>query len=50
MTGWGRVPICKASKPHHGLGIRATRNFVEEGKKGSVVDRGRPMKSAEMRA
>jgi hypothetical protein len=50
MRGWGRPPICKASRPDHGLGIRATHNLVEEGKKGSVVGRGRPAKSAEMRA
>jgi hypothetical protein len=37
MRGWGRPPICKASGPDHGLGIRATHNLVEEGKKGSVV-------------
>jgi hypothetical protein len=34
MRGWGRPPICKASRPDHGLGIRATHNLVEEGKKG----------------
>ena len=49
MSGWGRRPICKASKPDHRLGIRATCNIYEEGKKGSVVGRGRPVKSAEMR-
>jgi hypothetical protein len=31
--GWGRAPICKASKPDHRLGIRATCNIFEEGKK-----------------
>jgi hypothetical protein len=31
-------------------GIRATCNLAEEGKKGSMVDRGRPAKNAEMRA
>jgi hypothetical protein len=49
MWGWGRFPICKASRPNHGLGIQATQNLAEEGKKGSRVGRGRPMKSAEMR-
>jgi hypothetical protein len=48
MRGWGAPPIYKASGPDHGLGIRATGNLVEEGKKGSVVvDRGRPLKNAE---
>jgi hypothetical protein len=33
------------------MGIRATHNLVEEGKKGSVVvDRGIPMKNVETRA
>jgi hypothetical protein len=40
MRGWGRPPICKASRPDHGLGIRATHNLAEEGKKGSVVGAG----------
>jgi hypothetical protein len=35
--GWGRPPICKASKLDHGLGIGATRNLAKEGKKGSMV-------------
>jgi hypothetical protein len=34
MRGWGRAPICKASRPDHGLGIRATHNLAERGKKG----------------
>jgi hypothetical protein len=34
MRGWGRLPICKASRPEHGLGIQATHNLVEEGKIG----------------
>jgi hypothetical protein len=50
IRGWGRPPICKASRPEHGMGIQATRNLSEEGKKGSVVvDRGRPMKNVETR-
>jgi hypothetical protein len=35
MRGWGRVPICKAFRPDHRLGIQDTCNVVEEGKKGS---------------
>jgi hypothetical protein len=42
MRGWGRTSICKASRPDDRLGIRATHNLVEEGKKGSVVGRGTP--------
>ena len=42
MRGWGRPPICKGSEPDHELGILATHNLVEEGKKGSVVGRGIP--------
>jgi hypothetical protein len=34
MRGWGRTPICKAFRPDHRLGIGATHNLVEEGKKG----------------
>jgi hypothetical protein len=34
MRGWGRAPICKAFRPDHRLGIRATHNLAEEGKKG----------------
>ena len=50
MRGWGRPPICKASRPDHGMGIRAKCNLDEEGKKGSVVGgRGRSAKSAKMR-
>jgi hypothetical protein len=49
MREWGRPHIYKASRPDHRLGIRATRNLVEEGKKGRVVGRGRPAKSAETR-
>jgi hypothetical protein len=49
MRGWGIPPICKASRPNHRLEIRATHNIVEEGKKGSVVGRGRPTKSAKKR-
>jgi hypothetical protein len=37
MRGWSRWPIRKASRPNHGLGIHATHNLVEEGKKGRVV-------------
>ena len=44
MRGWGKLPIRKDSRPDHGLGIQATHNLSEEGKKGSVVGRGRPMK------
>jgi hypothetical protein len=40
MRVWGRPPICKASRPDHGLGIQATHNLAEEGKKGSMVGRG----------
>ena len=43
MRGWGRLPISKASRPDHRLGIRATHNLAEEGKKGSVMGRGRPV-------
>ena len=51
MRGWGRPPICKASELDHGLGFRATRNLVEEGKKGSLVCAGGgPTKNAETRA
>jgi hypothetical protein len=42
MRGWGKPPIRKASRPDHGLGIQATHNLAEEGKKRSVVGRGRP--------
>jgi hypothetical protein len=49
MRGWGRAPICKASRPDHGLGIRATHNLVKEARKEGVVGRGRPAKSAETR-
>jgi hypothetical protein len=42
MRGLGKKPILKASRPNHGLGIQAISNLVEEGKKGSVVGRGRP--------
>jgi hypothetical protein len=49
MRGWGRLPIGKASRPDHGLGIQSTRNLVEEGKKGSVVGRGRPAKKMQRR-
>jgi hypothetical protein len=48
--GWGRPPIWKVSTPDHGLGIRATHNLGEEGKKGSVVGRGRYAKSEKTRA
>jgi len=34
MRGWGRAHICKAFRPDHKLGIRATCNIVEEGNKG----------------
>jgi hypothetical protein len=34
MKGWGRAPICKAFRPDHILGIWATYNLAEEGKKG----------------
>jgi hypothetical protein len=34
MRGWGRPPICKASKPNHTLGVQATHNLAERGKKG----------------
>jgi hypothetical protein len=34
MTGWGRPPIYQASRPDHGLGIRATHNLAGKGKKG----------------
>jgi hypothetical protein len=34
MMGWGRMPIYKAFRPNHILGIRDTHNIVEEGKKG----------------
>jgi hypothetical protein len=44
MRGWGRPPIRKASRPDHGLEIRATHNLAEKGKKGSVVGRGRAAK------
>jgi hypothetical protein len=44
MRGWGILPIHKASRPDHRPGIRATYNLIEEGKKGSVVGRGRPAK------
>ena len=33
MRGWGRAPICKASRPDHRLGIQATDNIVEGGNK-----------------
>jgi hypothetical protein len=33
MRGWGKAPIYKAFIPNHRLGIRATNNLVEEGKK-----------------
>jgi hypothetical protein len=44
MRGWGIPPICKASRLDHRLGIQATHNLFEEGKKGSVVGRGGPAK------
>jgi hypothetical protein len=44
MRGWGRLPICKASKPDHELEIRATRNIAKKSKKGSVVGRWRVAK------
>jgi hypothetical protein len=50
MRGWGKPPICKASIPYHGLRIRDTHNCAEEGKKCSMVGRGRPAKSVEMRS
>jgi hypothetical protein len=34
MRGWGRLPICKASRPNHRLGIWATHNLSIKGKKG----------------
>jgi hypothetical protein len=34
MRGWGKAPICKASRLDHRLGIHATCSVVEEGKKG----------------
>jgi hypothetical protein len=34
MKGWHRAPICKAFRPDHELAILATRNLVEEDKKG----------------
>jgi hypothetical protein len=34
MRGWGREPICKDFITDHELGIRATHNLAEEGKKG----------------
>jgi hypothetical protein len=43
MRGWGIPPIRRASRPDNGLGIRATHNIVEEGKKGSVLRIGRPV-------
>ena len=49
MRGWGRSPICKASRPDHELRIRATHNLAEEGEKGSGVGGGRPLKSENMR-
>jgi hypothetical protein len=50
MWGWGRPPICKASRADHRLGFVATRNLAEEGKKGSVVWSGGGLrKNAEMR-
>jgi hypothetical protein len=49
VRGWGRPPICKASRPDHGLGIQATHNLVEEGNKGTIVGKGISAKSAEMR-
>jgi hypothetical protein len=50
MRGWGKPSIFKAYRPDHGLGIQSTHNLVEEGKKGTVVSRGRPEKSEDMRA
>jgi hypothetical protein len=50
MRGWGRPPICKASRPDHGLGIQATHNLVGKGKKGKHGGQGRrSAKSAETR-
>jgi hypothetical protein len=49
MRGWGRPPICKASIPDHGLGIQATCNLAEKGKKGRHGGGGRPAKSAKRR-
>jgi hypothetical protein len=40
MRGWGRLAIRKTSIPDHGLGMGATHNLAEEGKKGSVVGKG----------
>jgi hypothetical protein len=40
MRGWGRPPICKASRPDHGLGIRATHNLAGKGKKGKCGGQG----------
>jgi hypothetical protein len=34
MRGWGKVPIFKDFRPYHRLGIQATHNLAEEGKKG----------------
>jgi hypothetical protein len=50
MRGWGKPPIYRDSRPNHRLGIQATQNIAEEGKKGSMVGRGRLAKSAETRA
>jgi hypothetical protein len=44
MRGWVRVPICKAFRPDHGLGIHTTHNLAEESKKEGVVGRGRVVK------
>jgi hypothetical protein len=44
MRGWGRAPICKACRPDHRLGIQATSNLVERGKKGRC---GRQRKTCE---
>ena len=46
MRGWGRLPICKASIPYHGLGIGATHSVVGEGNKGKCGGQGRKNKSA----
>jgi hypothetical protein len=50
MRGWSRLPICKASRPDHGLGIQETHNLARKGKKGKCGGkRGKSVKSAETR-
>jgi hypothetical protein len=50
MRGWGRNHIRKASRPNHGMGIRATHNLAGKGKKGKRGgQRGKSAKSANTR-